>query len=554
MEAYHPPKPELTGYWEGALVDRSSVQIVRLTIEDVGGSLEGEADIREMGWIGMRGPVERNGDTVRVAVLGNGPMLFDRATAELRGSVTFRGGRTPTIHLKQVLKPAQKTHRIEEVRFDVGDVTMAGSMVLPEGAGPHPAVVFIAGRGYGQRREHLADAVRLARRGVAAFVFDGRGTGESGGDRAATTDLDRYADAQAAFQLVRARPDVRKDHVGLYTNSAGAWIGPRIASETGKVAFLIMIVGPAESLADQQGHVVEYNMRWNGSGFSEDDYRAAFEYQKSLVEMSARGASWDEIAQAVERARSAPWKDFVDLPDDMNNSELDYYRRRPTFDAVPYLRTLTIPLLALYGETDVVVPPQANVPKLERYLSEAGNRDFKIVVFPNAGHGLTTPAAEMAPGGEWPEAHYHWSRRAPGMYETVLEWLLPRVTASDEREAVAAAVNDYVEALYSVEPERIERSVHPDLRKFGFSRGAADGSYRGRPMTYQQLHDLAAKWNVDNRRQIDAATPRRVEVLDVLDQTATAKLTAAWGVDYMHLAKIDGRWQIMNVLWQSHPR
>ena len=44
-----------------------------------------------------------------------------------------------------------------------------------------------------------------------------------------------------------------------------------------------------------------------------------------------------------------------------------------------------------------------------------------------------------------------------------------------------------------------------------------------------------------------------VEVLEVMDRIACAKLTAHWGVDYMHLAKVEGRWQILQVLWQSAP-
>ena len=46
---------------------------------------------------------------------------------------------------------------------------------------------------------------------------------------------------------------------------------------------------------------------------------------------------------------------------------------------------------------------------------------------------------------------------------------------------------------------------------------------------------------------------KQVAVLDVLDQTASAKVVAMWGIDYMHLAKYDGRWQIINILWQAHP-
>ena len=120
-----------------------------------------------------------------------------------------------------------------------------------------------------------------------------------------------------------------------------------------------------------------------------------------------------------------------------------------------------------------------------------------------------------------------------------------------DHEAVEQAVYDYVDALYAVDPARIERSVHPDLAKRGFVR-TPEGAYRELRMTYDELRTLAARWNAAGR--VDPATaPREVVVLDVLDQTATAKLTAAWGVDYLHLAKYDGRWQIVNVLWQVPP-
>ncbi len=71
-------------------------------------------------------------------------------------------------------------------------------------------------------------------------------------------------------------------------------------------------------------------------------------------------------------------------------------------------------------------------------------------------------------------------------------------------------------------------------------------------MTHEQLVELAAKWNAKGR--VDAETaPKEIEIFDVMDQTATVKLSAHWGVDYLHLAKIEGKWMIMNVLWQSYP-
>ena len=125
-------------------------------------------------------------------------------------------------------------------------------------------------------------------------------------------------------------------------------------------------------------------------------------------------------------------------------------------------------------------------------------------------------------------------------------------TASADKEAVRAAAMDYIEALYQAQPDRIARSVHPKLTKLGFSKKQGASEYSESPMTYDQLFNLAGSWNKDGKRPI-ATAPKEVVVYEVLDQTASAKITALWGIDYMHLAKYDGKWKIINILWQAHP-
>jgi hypothetical protein len=123
-------------------------------------------------------------------------------------------------------------------------------------------------------------------------------------------------------------------------------------------------------------------------------------------------------------------------------------------------------------------------------------------------------------------------------------------TAAD-KEAVRQAALDYVEGLYQVDTSRIERSVHKNLTKRGFWREPSETTYRPESvMTFDQLMKLTASWNKDGKRDTSI---KQVEVLDVLDQTASAKIVAMWGIDYMHLAKYDGRWQIINIVWQAHP-
>lgn len=134
--------------------------------------------------------------------------------------------------------------------------------------------------------------------------------------------------------------------------------------------------------------------------------------------------------------------------------------------------------------------------------------------------------------------------------------LLPlggRAQSDKEKEGVRQAVLDYVEGIYEVDHTRIERSVHPELTKLGFFIKKGETAYTGTPMTYDQLVNLAKTWNKDGKRA-NKDSVKKVEIYDVLDQTASAKLTAVWGIDYMQLAKYDGKWKIVNILWQTHPQ
>ena len=132
----------------------------------------------------------------------------------------------------------------------------------------------------------------------------------------------------------------------------------------------------------------------------------------------------------------------------------------------------------------------------------------------------------------------------------ILAAMAPTAVASDaSRTEVERAVLDYVEAIEQGRPELIERSVHPELAKFGFSRREANDDYRIIPMTFERLVEIATEMKA--KGYVPEAPQHSVEILDMLDQTASVKLTAFWGTDYMHLAKYDGKWKIVQVLWQS---
>ena len=124
---------------------------------------------------------------------------------------------------------------------------------------------------------------------------------------------------------------------------------------------------------------------------------------------------------------------------------------------------------------------------------------------------------------------------------------------SADSAAIRRAALDYVEGFYEGDSTKLVRSVNPDVQKSGYFIPENSTSYQVSRMPWAEFHAYANR--VKARRSFAPATaPKDIAVFDVLDQTASAKLTAYWGVDYLLLAKRDGRWMITHVLWQSPPR
>ena len=119
--------------------------------------------------------------------------------------------------------------------------------------------------------------------------------------------------------------------------------------------------------------------------------------------------------------------------------------------------------------------------------------------------------------------------------------------------AVREACFNYIDAFYKADTLLAHSSVHPMLQKRGFSYDKTKALYSKQlEMPYPALIRLATTWNKDGSRA-NAQSPRVVHVFEVADKTATAKVTAVWGIDYIHLVKEAGKWYVMNVLWQSPP-
>ena len=128
------------------------------------------------------------------------------------------------------------------------------------------------------------------------------------------------------------------------------------------------------------------------------------------------------------------------------------------------------------------------------------------------------------------------------------------IHAQDNRQQVERACLDYIEGFYEGDTTKLIRTLKPDLYKFGYWKNKTSGVYEpeGR-MTYRQALDYAT--NVLTKKNFaNKDSPKKVEILDIANSIASAKVTAWWGIDYILLSKQHGKWMIDQVLWEGPPQ
>jgi len=423
------PVESVEGYWEGAVVRDGSVRVARVDIRREGGGLKAAVSFSDFPHREFP-PADVEQDGTRVTVrTGEEAMalVLDAAADELVGET---GDAIPPVrvHLKRALRPARPAVASSDVTFRNGEVTLAGTLVAPPRPGPHPAVVWIHGRGGGTREDYLGWARLLAERGVASLVVDARGHGRSTGDLGRSGLDDLAGDVLAAVAFAASRPEIDAKQIGLRGHSAGGWVAAYVAARsTVPVAFVITSAGPAESVRDQQIHVARHTMRQSGVPFTEAEYRDAEAHMALVQDVAHTGRGWDELRASVERARGQRWARFVDLPESDAYEDIQWVRRHQ-YDPAADLRRIRAPFLAFFGERDAVVPPEENVAKLEGYLREAGNRDLTVVVVPRGGHSLATPGEVRRIAGRRGENYYWiWPKLPAEVVLTTVDWVLAHV-------------------------------------------------------------------------------------------------------------------------------
>ena len=316
--------------------------------------------------------------------------------------------------------PRATVYREEEVRFRNGDVDLAGRLLVPEGRGPHPAIVLVHGWGARTRNDVGKIAADVfARHGIAALVYDKRGTGGSAGDWQQTSISDHADDALAAVRLLQGRSDINPRQVGIFTTSYGGLVTPLAASRSKDVAFLILTASPAISQTERYPYIMLPTLR--ALGWSEKELEEAVAFMKLEAEFLMTRSNWPKLREAIERARGTRWFPRTQTGEASATTEdhpfWESAQGNLTYDPRPALRQLTCPVLAIFGEFDEAVTVDPNRSVLERMLREGEHPDFTIRVLPDANHGMRLIAG---PGVQS-------SRYAPGYFDTMISWLLERV-------------------------------------------------------------------------------------------------------------------------------
>ncbi len=423
-------QPSIEGYWEGAAVRDGAVRILRLEIFKEGGNLRCRLEMPDFLSFGFRPlPVQRDGTTVilRLPMTGEFRLTYDAQQGELRG-VSSRPENLITLNLKRSVKPVEMPIKEEEVQFSNGDITLSGTLVKPANAGAHPVIVWISGRG-GTLREYSPRTRLFAQRGIASLIYDKRGTGKSTGNFPKATFGELVSDAIAAVRFLAQRSDINAKQIGLHGESAGGWIAPVVVTSSSvPLAFLMTTVGPAENLYDQQVHAYQAYVRTGGFELTKEEMELTDEHIRHRLRLAFKNEGREEFLASAEKVKGTRLARFLLDTEASDAADFDWLRRNDC-DPVPHLKKIKVPVLAFYGTRDYIVPPAENTKRLEQYLTEAGNRDFKVVVIEDADHDITLPNRERrstTDANEKPQ--WSWGRVPHEYVQTMLDWLLQRVT------------------------------------------------------------------------------------------------------------------------------
>lgn len=275
-----------------------------------------------------------------------------------------------------------------EVEFHNGDVSLAGSLILPTGPPPHPAIVFLHGSGPMTRAGALNYAERYAGFGFAGLAFDKRGTGESTGAWTSASLADLARDAVAAIDYLAARDDVDAGRIGFWGVSQAGWVATQATQFTKDIGFMVVISGGG--VTPYESEMFSYRTAFEQAGLAVDDKAAGIAVISDYFHYLGSGEGRDKVEAGIAEATESPWFEHARLDRILPSNEEG--RRTwswvADWDPRPLMETITFPTLLLFGERDTQTPAALSAERWRQSLEKAGNDQFTIRMFPEAGHAI----------------------------------------------------------------------------------------------------------------------------------------------------------------------
>lgn len=271
-------------------------------------------------------------------------------------------------------------------------VQLAGTITVPPGLGPFPAVVLVTGSGPinrdGEVFGHRPFAVlseHLARCGLVVLRYDKRGVGKSTGDFVQATTMDFTNDAIAAWDFLSIRPEVDAKRVGAIGHSEGGMIVPTLAAKRPGNAFIVMLAGVGMTGGDLE--ILQNSALKKAAGVDQDISVLEGETTRIWIDMVKANKTNIQIEEALRpRLEDIAEKSNSDVNRAISRLHSPWWRFILTHSAIPDLEKLRCPVMSLNGSKDIQVPPRENLVPISQALTRAGNTDIVIREIPGLNH------------------------------------------------------------------------------------------------------------------------------------------------------------------------
>ena len=400
------PEPRAAGYWIGEVIRNGKTWRVAASVSVTNNEVKASVDFLDLDVIDIPFPATLVGDKLRFErpqPRGN-PIVFEGTVNGEGFSGDWKGfGVEGKFTLKRST-PDPKRYREEEVVFSNGDVKLSGTLVLPNGNKRSTAVVLVHGSSPNERTTYRSWARHFAENGIAALIYDKRGAGKSTGNTRAASMENLADDALAGIRMLKLRRDIDAGKVGIAGHSQGGWIAPLAAAKSGDVAFVIVSGAAAVTPAEQSIFHRAGVMR--DAGMTDAEIADATRLREKLYLLNRKIMANDpdiaEVRTALSKEladnRTARWFGPAELPPELNGDlpprgglELLF------FDVSSVWPKVKVPVLAVWGDRDTIVPVEKSRRLIEEFLSKAGNKDLTVKVFAGVDHGKSVSASS----GEW---------------------------------------------------------------------------------------------------------------------------------------------------------